>query len=109
MQKYYLAKIKNGLELQDGPLNNLHILQIFCIIDSVIYRRCFVMARKANYEEKISAIEAKIEKKHNEIKALKSQLSELKAKKAEGDYKELTDYMQSNNLTAEEVLAAIKG
>lgn len=67
------------------------------------------MARKANYEEKISAIEAKIEKKHNEIKALKSQLSELKAKKAEGDYKELTDYMQSNNLTAEEVLAAIKG
>ena len=66
------------------------------------------MARKANYEEKISAIEAKIEKKHNEIKALKSQLSELKAKKAEDDYKELTEYMQANNLTAEEVLASIK-
>ena len=67
------------------------------------------MARKANYEEKINAIEAKIEKKHNEIKALKSQLSELKAKKAEDDYKELAEYMQANNLTAEEVLASIKG
>ena len=67
------------------------------------------MARKEKKKKKISAIEAKIEKKHNEIKALKSQLSELKAKKAEGDYKELTEYMQANNLTAEEVLAAIKG
>ena len=67
------------------------------------------MARKANYEEKISAIEAKIEKKQNEIKALKSQLGELKAKKASDDYKELTEYMAANNLTAEEVLASIKG
>ena len=37
------------------------------------------MARKANYEEKISAIEAKIKKKQNELKALKSQLNDLKA------------------------------
>ena len=67
------------------------------------------MARKANYEEKISALEAKIEKKHNEIKALKSQLNELKAKKADDDYKELTEYMMANNLTVAEVLASIKG
>ena len=67
------------------------------------------MARKANYEEKISAIEAKIEKKHNEIKALKKQVDELKSKKASDDYKELTEYMLANNLTAEEVLASIKG
>jgi SMC interacting uncharacterized protein involved in chromosome segregation len=66
------------------------------------------MARKANYEEKISAIEAKIEKKQNEIKALKAQLNDLKAKKADGDYKELTDYMLANNISAEEVLAKIK-
>ena len=66
------------------------------------------MARKANYEEKISAIEAKIEKKQNEIKALKAQLSDLKAKKADGDYKDLTDYMLANNISAEEVLAKIK-
>ena len=67
------------------------------------------MARKANYEEKISVLEAKIEKKHNEIKALKSQLNELKAKKADDDYKELTEYMMANNLTVAEVLASIKG
>ena len=67
------------------------------------------MARKANYDEKIAAIEAKIEKKQAEIKSLKATLGELKAKKAEDDYKELTEYMQANNLTAQEVLASIKG
>ena len=67
------------------------------------------MARKANYEEKISALEAKIEKKQGEIKTLKAKVNELKAKKAEGDYKELTEYMLTNNLTAAEVLASIKG
>lgn len=67
------------------------------------------MARKANYEEKISALEAKIEKKQAEIKSLKSALNDLKAKKAEDDYRELTEYMQANNLTAAEVLASIKG
>lgn len=67
------------------------------------------MARKANYEEKITAIEAKIAKKQEELKSLKMQVSELKAKKAADDYKELTEYMMSNNLTAAEVLASIKG
>ena len=57
------------------------------------------MARKANYDEKISAIEAKIAKKQDEIKA----------KKAQDDYKELTEYMAANNLSASEVLASIKG
>jgi len=67
------------------------------------------MARKANYDDKITAIEAKIEKKQAELKSLKAALSELKAKKAEDDYKELTEYMQANNLSAQEVLASIKG
>ena len=67
------------------------------------------MARKTNYEEKIAALEAKIEKKQAEIKSLKATLSDLKAKKADDDYKELTEYMQANNLTAAEVLASIKG
>ena len=66
------------------------------------------MARKANYDEKISALEAKVEKKQGEIKALKAQVSELKSKKAEEDYKDLMEYMVANNLTAEEVLASIK-
>ena len=66
------------------------------------------MARKVNYEEKISALETKIAKKQSEIKALKAQVSELKAKKAKDDYQELTEYMLANNLTAEGVLACIK-
>ena len=67
------------------------------------------MARKANYEEKINAIEAKIAKKQEELKSLKAQLNEIKAKKAQDGYKELTEYMQNNNLSASDVLASIKG
>ena len=66
------------------------------------------MARKANYEEKISTIEAKIEKKKEEIKALKEQLVALQSKKAQNDYQELLDYMKNNNLSAGEVLSKIK-
>ncbi|MBE6092252.1 MAG: protein kinase [Selenomonas ruminantium] len=66
------------------------------------------MARKANYDEKISALAEKIAKKQDEIKALKAKLNELKDKKAKDDYQELANYMMTNNLTAEEVLACIK-
>lgn len=66
------------------------------------------MARKANYEEKISTLEEKIAKKQDELKKLKAQLAEVKEKKAKDDYQELTAYMAENNLSAEEVLAAIK-
>ena len=66
------------------------------------------MARKANYAEKISTIEAKIEKKKEEIKALKEQLAALQSKKAQNDYQELLDYMKNNNLSAGEVLSKIK-
>ncbi|SFI32454.1 hypothetical protein SAMN04487861_12838 [Selenomonas ruminantium] len=66
------------------------------------------MARKANYEEKISTIEAKIEKKKEEIKSLKEQLAALQSKKAQNDYQELLDYMKNNNLSAGEVLSKIR-
>ncbi|SDP13246.1 protein kinase [Selenomonas ruminantium] len=66
------------------------------------------MARKANYEEKINAIEAKIAKKQEEVKALKKQLDDLKSKKAQDDFKELTEYMTANNLNASDVLASIR-
>ena len=60
-----------------------------------------IMARKANYEEKIT-------KKQEELKTLKAQLDEVKTKKAQQDYKVLVEYMEQNNLTAEDVLGAIK-
>lgn len=66
------------------------------------------MARKANYDEKIKAIEEKIEKKSNELKALKAQLTELKSKKAQDDYQELMDYMKANNMSAGEVLSKLR-
>ncbi|MBP3199264.1 MAG: hypothetical protein J6N21_20020 [Butyrivibrio sp.] len=66
------------------------------------------MARKANYDEKIKVIEEIIEKKSAEIKALKTQLSELKTKKSQDDYQELMEYMKANNLSAGEVLSKIK-
>ena len=66
------------------------------------------MARKANYDEKIKAIEEKVEKKSNELKALKAQLTELKSKKAQDDYQELMDYMKANNMSAGEVLSKLK-
>ena len=66
------------------------------------------MARKANYEEKIATLQAKITKKQEELKTLKAQLEEVKAKKAQQDYKVLVEYMEQNNLTAEYVLGAIK-
>ena len=56
------------------------------------------MARKANYEEKIATLQAKITKKQEEVKT----------KKAQQDYKVLVEYMEQNNLTAEDVLGAIK-
>ena len=67
------------------------------------------MARKSNYDEKIKAIEAKITKKQDELKNLKSQLADMKEKKEKVDYQELTEYMQANNLSASEVIASIKG
>jgi len=66
------------------------------------------MARKANYDEKISVLEEKIAKKQEELKKLKAQLADVKEKKAKEDYQELTAYMVENNLSASEVLAAIK-
>ena len=66
------------------------------------------MARKANYEEKIATLQAKITKKQEEHKTLKAQLDEVKTKKAQQDYKVLVEYMEQNNLTAEDVLGAIK-
>ena len=66
------------------------------------------MARKANYEEKIATLQAKIAKKQEELKTLKAQLEEVKTKKAQQDYKVLVEYMEQNNLTTEDVLGAIK-
>lgn len=66
------------------------------------------MARQANYDEMISSIKAKIEKKKEQIKELKSQVLALEKQKADNAFKELADYIRASDMTAEEVLALIK-
>lgn len=66
------------------------------------------MARQANYEEMISSIKTKIEKKKEQIKQLKAQVVALEKQKADNAFKELADYIRANDITAEEVLALIK-
>lgn len=66
------------------------------------------MARAANYEAKIATLTEKVEKKTAELKKLKEELSEIQSKKAKEDYKVLFDYMQANNISANDVLGAIK-
>lgn len=67
------------------------------------------MARQMDFGKKIEVLESKIEKKQEELKKLKDELNSVKTKKASSDYKELVEYMEQNNLSAEEVLASIKG
>lgn len=66
------------------------------------------MARTANYEAKIATLTEKVEKKTAELKKLKEELSKIQAKKAKKDYKVLFDYMQANNISADDVLGVIK-
>lgn len=66
------------------------------------------MARTANYAAKIESLEAKVAKKQEELKKLKAEFEDAKAKKAQADYKELLDYMTENDISADTVLEAIK-
>ena len=66
------------------------------------------MARTANYAAKIESLEAKVAKKQEELKKLKAELEDAKAKKAQADYKALLDYMTENDISADTVLEAIK-
>ncbi len=66
------------------------------------------MARTANYEQKIESITAKIEKKVEEIKALKAQLADLEAKKTRTDFKVLNEYLVNKGIAPEEALGKLK-
>ena len=68
-----------------------------------------VTADKYELPLAVEDTQEKIAKKQEELKGLKAQLEEVKAKKAQQDYKVLVEYMEQNNLTAEDVLGAIKG
>ena len=62
------------------------------------------MARQANYDEKIETLTGKIEKKAAEIKALREDLSELKAKRNSQKMEEIAEFMDEQNLSPDQVL-----
>lgn len=66
------------------------------------------MARAANYEQKIKTIKEKIEKKTEELKALKAQVADLEAKKTKTDFKVLNEYLANKGIAPEEALGKLK-
>ena len=66
------------------------------------------MARAANYEQKIESIKAKIDKKTEELKALKAQVADLEAKKTKTDFKVLNEYLVNKGVAPEEALGKLK-
>ncbi len=66
------------------------------------------MARQVNYEEKIGALKAKIEKKTEDLKALKAELAKAEEMKTKMDFKVLNEYLVSKNVAPDEALAKLK-
>ena len=67
------------------------------------------MARKVDYAARIEKLTERIGKTEERLERMKAKLDDTKEKYQKGKYKELTDYMEKNNLTASEVLASIQG
>jgi intergrase/recombinase len=64
------------------------------------------MARM-NFDAKIEMLEAKIEKKTNDLKKLKEELEAVKERKMKTAYKELLEYMSENDITTDQVMEAL--
>ena len=66
------------------------------------------MARVVNYEQKVEAIKAKIEKKTEELKNLKADLSKLEDAKTKTDFKVLNEYLANKGIAPDEALGKLK-
>ena len=66
------------------------------------------MARVVNYEEKISKVQAKIEKYTEQLKSLKAELAKLEEAKTKTDFKVLNEYLANKNVAPDEALAKLK-
>lgn len=66
------------------------------------------MARQVNYEEKIDSLKAKIEKKAEDLKALKAELARLEDAKVKMDFKVLDEYLAEKGIAPDEALAKLK-
>lgn len=66
------------------------------------------MARAVNYDQKINALEAKIEKKTNELKVLKAQLNDLEEKKTKNDFRALNEFLAAKGISPEAAMEKLK-
>ena len=66
------------------------------------------MARQVNYDAKIAAIEAKIEKKANEVKNLKEKLKDLKVKQNKEGIESVKElFVKFENVDAESIVEIV--
>ncbi len=66
------------------------------------------MARIANYDTKIESFKAKIEKKTEELKSLKAELSKLEEAKTKTDFKVLNEYLANKGIAPDEALGKLR-
>ena len=66
------------------------------------------MARQMNFEQKIDALKEKIEKKTEELKALKAMLADAEAKKTKSDFKALNEYLATKGISPEDAMSELK-
>ena len=67
------------------------------------------MARVTNFETKILATKAKLEKAQERVKALRTELAELETEQAKEKNKELVQIMHEKGISAAQVVEMIKG
>lgn len=66
------------------------------------------MARQVNYDAKIKAIEAKIEKKANEVKNLKEKIKDLKVKQNKAGIESVKElFIKFENIDAESIVEIV--
>ncbi|MGN8833636.1 hypothetical protein ACTNDZ_13990 [Selenomonas montiformis] len=66
------------------------------------------MARQVNYDAKIKAIEAKIEKKTNEVKNLKEKIKDLKVKQNKAGIESVKElFIKFENIDAESIVEIV--
>lgn len=66
------------------------------------------MARVVNFEQKIETLKGKIEKKTEELKNLKADLSKLEEAKTKTDFKVLNEYLAAKGIAPDEALGKLK-
>jgi septal ring factor EnvC (AmiA/AmiB activator) len=77
----------------------------FKVIES---REELLMARQANYDQKIESLKAKIETKTLQLKKLKEQLAEVEKAAAQSKNEEVMSFLADNNLNPNDVLNVLR-